>query len=118
MNLFIFGVTVFSLIEFLIILTAWHNTAGGSPWRTLPRYMMPAFPLIIIYGYIGFDRLKKFRHSLYILIISLIPLSFLSKSYIHSILIHFLDIIKHNEFIMFIDKCLYSVIGFKNFLCF
>ena len=101
-KLFMLGLIVFVAAESLVLLTAFHNTLGHRDWRLLGRYVTPALPIIVIYGYIAFEKLKLSRNVIYILIISFFPLLFLHEVVINdSRTITFIDIIQNPEVYLF-----------------
>jgi len=69
-NTFIFGTITFITIEFFIVMTAFHNLSCTVIWRLNGRYIEAALPLLIIFGFIAYKKIKlpkKFPKTLLIL---------------------------------------------------
>jgi len=58
MNIFIFGAITFITIEFFILMTAFHNLSCTIIWRLNGRYIEAALPLLIIFGFKTYEKLK------------------------------------------------------------
>lgn len=70
MTTFTFGVITFVTIEFFIIMTAFHNLSCTIIWRLNGRYVEAALPLLIIFGFVAYEKIKlpkKFTTTLLII---------------------------------------------------
>lgn len=75
----IFALTVltFLLTESLAIITTIHNGSWGT-WRLHGRYIEPVFPLFIILGFMGLEKIKHLQHKIvYLTLIVSLPITLL-----------------------------------------
>jgi len=97
-NTFTFGVITFVTIEFFIIMTAFHNLSCTIIWRLNGRYIEAALPLLIIFGFVAYEKIKLPKKFTKTLLIITWPIIFIAptiwESYGNRMSISYLVLIK------------------------
>lgn len=95
---FTFGAITFITIEFFIIMTAFHNLSCTIIWRLNGRYIEAALPLLIIFGFIAYERIKLPKKFTKTLLILSVPIFFIAptiwESYGNRMSVSYLVLIK------------------------
>ena len=87
---YLLGLITIIFMESFIAITSWHNVSSNySEWRLMSRYVESMMPLLIIFGFISYYKLKEYKIAKIILIICSIPLFFMISHFEKYILMIF-----------------------------